>query len=104
MTDLNKLQALVHEVRKERGFTMDPLKIFALLAEEMGEVAAELKRTWSANYQPFEAADLQDELADLTVLTLALANQFNIDLEAALREKLIGKDGKRHWKTAQEGR
>lgn len=103
MTDLNELQVLVHDVRKGRGFTMDPLKIFALLTEEVGEVAAELKRTWSPNYKPFETADLQDELADLMVCTLALANQFDIDLEAALQEKLIGKDGKRQWKTSQRG-
>jgi NTP pyrophosphatase (non-canonical NTP hydrolase) len=56
MTDLQELQNLVGRIRQERGFTMDPLRIFTLLNEEIGEVARELKRTWSLNYDPFSTA------------------------------------------------
>ena len=100
MADLIELQALVHKVRTDRGFTMDPVKVFALLAEEVGEAAGELKRTWSENYRAFSKADMQAELADVMICTLALANQFEIDLEQALRDKMIGGDGSREWKTA----
>ena len=80
---------------------MDPLRIFALLNEEIGEVARELKRTWSLNYEAFSKEDLEDEIADVLVCLLALANQFDIDLEQALTKKLVHKDGQRHWKSAK---
>ena len=100
MADLQELQNLVGRVRRERGFTMDPLRIYALLNEEMGEIARELKRTWSPNYEPFSKQDLADEIADVLVCLLALANQFEIDVEKALTEKLLHKDSQRHWKSA----
>jgi NTP pyrophosphatase (non-canonical NTP hydrolase) len=102
MADLQELQILVHEVRQSRGFTMEPLKIFALLTEEIGEVATELKRTWSPNYDDFSKDSLADELADVQVCLLALANQFDIDLEQALVNKLLKKDSQREWKSARE--
>ena len=101
MTDLQELQSLVSRIRQERGFTMDPLKIFILLNEEIGEVAAELKRTWSPNYEAFSKQDLKDELADVLVCLLALANQFEINLEEVLIEKLVDKDSRREWKSAE---
>lgn len=101
MADLGELQSLVAEIRKQRGFTMDPMRIFALLNEEIGEVARELKRTWLANYDPFSKADLEEEIADVLVCLLALANQFEIDVEQALMDKLIARDGERDWKSAE---
>lgn len=80
---------------------MDPLRIFALLSEEIGEVARALKRTWSPNYEAFSEEDLEDEIADALVWLLALANQFGIDVQKALVEKLLHKDGQRSWKSAE---
>ncbi len=100
MTDLIALQEMVGDIRQGRGFTMAPINILALLVEEVGEVAGALKRTWSPNYQPFVQQELEDELADVLGLVMALANQYDIDLEAALRHKLIDHDGKRTWKSA----
>ncbi|MBN1218537.1 MAG: hypothetical protein JXM69_06405 [Anaerolineae bacterium] len=100
MADLRELQNLVSNIRQQRGFTMDPLKILVLLTEEVGEVARELKRTWSPNYDPFSKKDLEDELADVLVCLLALANQFEIDLEKVLLSKLVDKDSHREWKSA----
>jgi NTP pyrophosphatase (non-canonical NTP hydrolase) len=48
VAELCEIQSLVRKIRQERGFTMDPLRIFALLTEEVGEVAGELKRTWKS--------------------------------------------------------
>ena len=101
MADLQELQDLVGKIRRERGFTMEPLRVFTLLTEEIGEVARELKRTWSPNYQAFSKEDLEDEIADVLVCVLALANQFEIDVEKALTKKLLDKDGRRHWKSAE---
>lgn len=101
MADLRELQGLVGKIRQERGFTMDPLRIFVLLDEEVGEIARELKRTWSPNYEPFSKEDLEDEIADVLVCLLALANQFEIDVEKVLMEKLLVKDSQRSWKSAE---
>jgi len=101
MVDLHELQNLVAQIRKERGFTMEPTRIFTLLNEEIGEVAKELKRTWSPNYDSFSKENLKEELADVLVCLLALANQFEINLEQALIDKLIAKDSQREWKSAK---
>ena len=101
MSTLAELQQLVQQTRQARGFTMEPLKIFALLSEEVGEVAAELKRTWSPNYDDFAQDALADELADVLVCLLALASQFDIDLEQAMMGKLVEKDSRREWKSAR---
>ena len=100
MADLHELQSLVAKVRKERGFTMHPIRIFTLLTEEIGEVARELKRTWSPNYDAFSKEDLEEEMADVLVCLLALANQFEINLEQALIDK-VDKDSQRDWKSAK---
>lgn len=102
MAELRELQNLVKNIRTKRGFTMDPLRIFVLLNEEIGEVAKELKKIWSKNYTGFTNDLLADELADVLVCLIALANQFEIDLDQALNEKLIKKDGQREWKSARE--
>lgn len=38
--EMNMLQREVNEIRKSRRFTMEPLKIFTMLSEEVGEVAS----------------------------------------------------------------
>jgi NTP pyrophosphatase (non-canonical NTP hydrolase) len=98
--ELHEIQSLVAKIRRERGFTMDPVRIFALLTEEVGEIASELKRTWSPNYEAFSKQDLACEIADALTCLLALANQFDIDLEKALMHKLVHRDGQRTWKSA----
>ena len=98
---MHELQSLVAKIRKERGFTMDPIRIFTLLNEEIGEVVKELKRTWSPNYDAFSKQNLKEELADVLVCLLALANQFEINLEQALIDKLAAKDSQRDWKSAE---
>lgn len=47
MSDINQLSQRIVEKRAERGFVTDPLKIHLLLTEEVGEIAGELKRSWS---------------------------------------------------------
>ena len=66
-------------------------------------MARELKRTWSKNYDPFSKEDLQDELGDVLDCVFALANQYDINLEAEVKEKLVDKDSRREWKSANNG-
>jgi NTP pyrophosphatase (non-canonical NTP hydrolase) len=100
MKEMKVMQSEVNEIRRLRGFTMEPLKIFTLLNEEIGEVASELKRTWSKNYDSFSKVRLAEEIADVQVCLFALAGQFDIDIEQAVCDKFIDKDSKRTWKSA----
>lgn len=63
MTDLARLQREIEAMRRERGFATDPAQLLALIVEELGEVASELKRTWSRNYDAFDVVRLAPELA-----------------------------------------
>lgn len=97
MTDLSDLQQQINATRAARGFTTDPLKIHILLTEEVGEVANELKKTWSKNYDGFSKDNVADEISDVFVLLTALASSFDIDLEQAIKHKFFEKDAKREW-------
>lgn len=101
MAELAELQTMIADVRESRGFTTEPAQVMTLLVEEVGEVARELKKTWSPNYPEMIAGDLANELADVFVLVSALASRFDIDLEQAVRRKFVHADGERAWSTGQ---
>jgi NTP pyrophosphatase (non-canonical NTP hydrolase) len=100
MTDLAELQAEIVTERSSRGFTTDPVRLLALLVEEVGEIARELKKTWSPNYHQFEVDRLAPELADVLVLVCALASEHGVDLEQTVRQKFFGLDAGRGWESA----
>ena len=102
MPTLRELQASIEGVRSERGFTTDPVRVLCLLVEEVGEVAAEIKKTWSDNYPALVIDDLRAELADVFVLLSALASSFDVDLEEAIHSKFFDADAGRRWATAQD--
>ena len=57
MSSVADLQASIVETRARRGFVTDPLKLLALLTEEVGEVASEIKgvlvgQLWRIQPQP----------------------------------------------------
>lgn len=101
MAELRELQREIVEVRATRGFTVDPVRLLVLLAEELGEVARELKKTWSPNYDEFDPERLAPELADLFVLLSALASGTGVDLETAVRDKFFRVDQDRAWPSAE---
>ena len=101
MTNLTNLQERIARERENRGFVTDPVKLAVLLSEEVGEIASEIKRLWSKNYDQFCANRLEEEIADAFVVLSALANQFDIDLENAIERKFFDKDAQREWKSAQ---
>ena len=100
MTELIKMQEKIKEIRASRGFVTDPVKIQVLLTEEVGEVSSELKRLWSKNYDEFNKERLAEEIADVFVLLSALASEFEIDIEEAVRKKFFYKDSARKWASA----
>jgi NTP pyrophosphatase (non-canonical NTP hydrolase) len=103
MTSTSDLQAQIVEARASRGFTSDPVRLVVLLAEEVGEIAREVKKTWSPNDEAFEADGLALRLADAFVLLAALASEAGIDLGAAAEDKFFGDDAGRNWPSAGPG-
>ena len=101
MSDLADLQRLIVQTRASRGFTTEPVQILTLLVEEVGEIASELKKTWSPNYSELVVSELGDEIADVFVLLGALASSFDIDIDEAVTRKFIESDSRRPWKTAK---
>lgn len=101
VTSLSELQAKIGATRDARGFTTDPVHLVVLLAEEVGEIAREVKGLWSPNYDGFDAQRLAPELADALVLLSALASAAEVDLEAAIDQKFFSDDAKREWKSAR---
>ena len=101
MPELSELQFAVAAQRRERGFTSDPARILVLLVEEIGEIARELKKTWSPNYGDLDVERLGDELADVFVLLSALASAYEIDLASAVQRKFFEADAERRWPSAE---
>ena len=101
MAELSQLQAEIVAERDARGFTTDSVRLVALLVEEIGEVAREVKKTWSPNYESFAPERLADELADVLVLVCALADEHDVDLELSVRQKFFERDALRNWKSSE---
>lgn len=97
---LSDFQKYINELCIERGWDKnDPLEIFLLFSEEIGELAKAIryrKKLYSEEGKKTNEEDLADEFADVFSYLLDLANQFNIDLETAFRNK-EKKNAKRIW-------
>ena len=78
----------------------DPMTNMALLAEEVGEVARIMARTFGEqSKKKNDTSDLGEELSDVLFVVLCLANQTGTDLQAAFDkkfEKRTKRDTKRH--------
>jgi NTP pyrophosphatase (non-canonical NTP hydrolase) len=77
-------------VRSHGGY-WDPFHNLARLTEEVGELARALNQTRGPKpKKPGEAAaDVGSELGDVLWITLCLANQLDVDLEAAFAATLV---------------
>lgn len=90
MTELKDLQKIIDEHIKKHGGYWPPLSILARLTEEVGEVARNVNiRHGDKKVKPGEELEpLEEELADVLVVLIALANYHNIDLESELLKKV----------------
>ena len=93
--------------RFEEGY-WPPLANLARLSEEVGELAREINHRYGPKTKRADEpeGDLALELGDVLFVLIAIANEQNIDLEAALRgvlEKYEDRDGDR-WRPASAGR
>lgn len=97
---LREAQALIDGWIRANGGYWPPLSLLARLTEETGEVAREYNHRFGAKRKKASEgeADLAGELADVLFITLCMANEQGIDLEAALGatlEKLRVRDAGR---------
>ncbi len=97
---LSDIQTYVKELKAERGFsTTDKIYECFLLGEEVGELFKAVRKNEKGgqidpNSKKFS---ISEELADILIYISSIANQHDIDLETAFREKEeINK--KRTWK------
>lgn len=96
---LKDLQEYVQSLEEERGFSQDPiLQKCLLLGEEIGELFKAIRKFEKLKIdETSHATSIEEELADILIYIAAIANRYQIDLEAAFRAKEeINKT--RHWK------
>lgn len=98
---LEELQKTVDEWVKKYGVRyFDEMTNTALLAEEVGEVARIMARTYGEqSAKENEKLDLADELADLLWVLTCIANQTGVDLTEAVKNNIAKKtqrDSQRH--------
>ena len=86
---LSELQRYVSQCEIERGFAAQTsVEKCLLLGEEVGELFRAVRRSAGMLSDPTSrCADVAEELADILNYVLAIANRFEIDLDAAYAEK-----------------
>lgn len=88
-SSLVELQAYVAAIEIERGFANETaLQKCLLLGEEVGELFKAVRQSAGiAVDQASTVGSVADELADVLIFVLAIANRFQIDVDAAVRGK-----------------
>jgi len=86
---LADFQKYVADMVIERGFDKESItQIFMLFTEECGEMAKAIRKAESIHSDKnSEVFKLENEMADVFIYLLDIANHFNIDLEKAFRDK-----------------
>ena len=92
-SSLNELQVYLDAKRRERGFEDSPEILLVLLSGEVGEIATEIRKSWKGMSSSSSAAY---EIIDSMTYLLRIAHWFEVDIEAAVREKEERNAG-RHW-------
>lgn len=82
-------QRYVAEMVKERGFEKESLsEIFMLFLEECGEMAKAARKTHGLKIdEASQKYHLDQEIADVFIYLLDIANKCGVDLEKAFRDK-----------------
>lgn len=86
---LKDFQEYIKEMEKERRFSDDTvLHKCLLLGEELGELFQAVRKQEKLKVDSnSKFGTVSEELVDLVIYILAIANRYGIDLEQAFREK-----------------
>lgn len=98
---IKELQKQVDDWIKKHGVRyFNELTNMAILTEEVGELARVISRKYGEqSFKEGEEYNLAEEMSDILFVLICLANQTNIDLETAFKNKLIlrtKRDSTRH--------
>lgn len=100
---LSHLQNYMEHMVKQRGFEDESARdTMLLMVEEVGELAKAIRKISGIKIEEKSTehyANVQDELADVLIYLLVLANRSNINLFDALKQKET-KNASRVWKKA----
>ena len=98
---IKQLQKQVDDWIEKYGVRyFNELTNMAILTEEVGELARVISRKYGEqSFKEGEKSNLAEEMSDILFVLICLANQTNVDLESAFKNKLILKtkrDSERH--------
>ena len=98
---ISELQKQVDDWIKKYGVRyFNELTNMAILTEEVGELARVISRKYGEqSFKEGEKSNLAEEMSDILFVLICLANQTNVDLELAFKNKLMlrtRRDSERH--------
>ena len=83
----NKANEIIELVDKKLNVNHDADKTVLHLIEELGEIARQINNKNIRNKEQ-DNDNLSEEIADVLMLTMRLANIYNIDIERGIIEKI----------------
>ena len=91
-SSLDDLQRYIKVMLKENDFNNTPLELLCFLIEEVGELAKEIRKN-EANMQmdidKKNFSSISDELADVCIYVLTIADKYDLNLLEALKKKEV---------------
>ncbi|MEQ9263235.1 MAG: nucleotide pyrophosphohydrolase [Owenweeksia sp.] len=96
---ISEVQQIVDQWIKDHGVRyFNELTNMAQLSEEVGEVARIIARRYGeqSEKESDKSKDLGEELADVLFVTVCLANQTGVDLQAAFDKRMEKKTKRDH--------
>ena len=98
---IKELQKQVDDWIEKYGVRyFNELTNMAILTEEVGELARVISRKYGEqSFKEGEKSNLAEEMSDILFVLICLANQTNVDLESAFKNKLLlrtKRDSERH--------
>jgi len=96
---LKNLQNYIHRMITQRGFEKETVdQTLILLMEELGELAKAVRKESGMKFsETTRRTELEEELADVQIVLLVLADKLGLDMRAAVTAK-EHKNSKRVWK------
>jgi len=96
---LKNLQNYIHRMIIQRGFEKETVdQTLILLMEELGELAKAVRKESGMKFsETTRRTELEEELADVQIVLLVLADKLGLDMRAVVTAK-EHKNSKRVWK------
>lgn len=89
-SNMSDIQNYIKCMLKENNYNNTPLELLCYLTEEVGELAKEIRKHESNMEMDINkkySSNIKDELADVFIYVLTIADKYNIDLLDALKRK-----------------